>query len=111
MKVRVKLRVAGVDEAGRGPLAGPVVAAAVILNPARPIRGLADSKVLEPEDDEWPACRAAYLRRFPDAEHMTRFGDFRFIAIEVKGARHVAGFGVARSVDEAELRLAMAPEQ
>ena len=35
---------AGVDEAGRGPLAGPVVAAAVILDPARPIEGLADSK-------------------------------------------------------------------
>jgi ribonuclease HII len=40
--------VAGVDEAGRGPLAGPVVAAAVILNPRRRIRGLADSKVLAP---------------------------------------------------------------
>ncbi len=38
--------VAGVDEAGRGPLAGPVVAAAVILDDIRPIRGLADSKVL-----------------------------------------------------------------
>lgn len=38
--------VAGVDEAGRGPLAGPVVAAAVILDPARPIAGLADSKTL-----------------------------------------------------------------
>lgn len=36
----------GVDEAGRGPLAGPVVAAAVILNPRRPIAGLADSKQL-----------------------------------------------------------------
>lgn len=38
--------VAGVDEAGRGPLAGPVVVAAVILDPQRPIDGLADSKVL-----------------------------------------------------------------
>lgn len=36
----------GVDEAGRGPLAGPVVAAAVILDPARPVLGLADSKKL-----------------------------------------------------------------
>ena len=40
------LLVAGVDEAGRGPLAGPVFAAAVILDPARPIAGLADSKKL-----------------------------------------------------------------
>jgi len=38
--------VCGVDEAGRGPLAGPVYAAAVILDPKRSIRGLADSKVL-----------------------------------------------------------------
>lgn len=38
--------VCGVDEAGRGPLCGPVVAAAVILDPARQIEGLADSKVL-----------------------------------------------------------------
>lgn len=37
---------AGVDEAGRGPLAGPVVAAAVILDDLKPIRGLADSKAL-----------------------------------------------------------------
>jgi ribonuclease HII len=44
--------VAGVDEAGRGPLAGPVVAAAVILDPARPIPGLADSKVLTPVQRE-----------------------------------------------------------
>jgi len=38
--------IAGVDEAGRGPLAGPVVAAAVILDPKYPIEGLADSKKL-----------------------------------------------------------------
>ena len=38
--------VAGVDEAGRGPLAGPVVAAAVILDDCQPIKGLADSKTL-----------------------------------------------------------------
>jgi len=39
-------RLCGVDEAGRGPLAGAVFAAAVVLDPARPVRGLADSKVL-----------------------------------------------------------------
>jgi ribonuclease HII len=42
----VSLRIAGVDEAGRGPLAGPVAVAAVILDPARPIAGLGDSKAL-----------------------------------------------------------------
>ncbi len=48
--MRGRARIAGVDEAGRGPLAGPVVAAAVILNPRRRIRGLADSKILPPEE-------------------------------------------------------------
>jgi ribonuclease HII len=43
---------AGVDEAGRGPLAGPVVAAAVILAPERRIRGLADSKTLDVAERE-----------------------------------------------------------
>lgn len=41
-------RQCGVDEAGRGPLAGAVFAAAVILDPARPVKGLADSKLLDP---------------------------------------------------------------
>jgi ribonuclease HII len=41
-------RVAGVDEVGRGCLAGPVVAAAVVLDPGRPVRGLRDSKLLTP---------------------------------------------------------------
>jgi ribonuclease HII len=44
--------VAGVDEAGRGPLAGPVVAAAVILDDLHPISGLADSKKLSPRRRE-----------------------------------------------------------
>jgi ribonuclease HII len=43
---------AGVDEAGRGPLAGPVVAAAVILDDLKPVRGLADSKLLSPRQRE-----------------------------------------------------------
>lgn len=56
-------RIAGVDEAGRGPLAGPVVVAAVILDPRRPIDGLADSKVLsEAQRDELaPRIRAYAL--------------------------------------------------
>ncbi len=43
---------AGVDEAGRGPLAGPVMAASVILDPKRPIKGLADSKKLSEKKRE-----------------------------------------------------------
>jgi ribonuclease HII len=46
IKTTQSFLIAGVDEAGRGPLAGPVGAAAVILDPLRPIDGLADSKVL-----------------------------------------------------------------
>ena len=50
IQISRRARIAGVDEAGRGPLAGPVVAAAVILNARRPIAGLADSKALPPEE-------------------------------------------------------------
>lgn len=46
------LIIAGVDEAGRGPLAGPVFAAAVILNPEKPIHGLNDSKKLSAKQRE-----------------------------------------------------------
>lgn len=44
--------IAGVDEVGRGPLAGPVIAAAVILNPQKPIAGLTDSKLLSEKKRE-----------------------------------------------------------
>jgi len=49
----------GIDEAGRGPLAGPVVAAAVVLNPAHPITGLDDSKRLSEKkrDELYPQIR------------------------------------------------------
>ncbi len=63
VSTRTPRRVAGVDEAGRGPLAGPVVAAAVILNPRRRIEGLADSKTLSAEERERlaPIIRARAL--------------------------------------------------
>ncbi|MDH4180749.1 MAG: ribonuclease HII [Betaproteobacteria bacterium] len=50
--MRGAILVCGVDEAGRGPLAGPVVAAAVILDPRRRVAGLADSKALPPQRRE-----------------------------------------------------------
>ena len=49
MAIKYTRSVCGVDEAGRGPLAGPVYAAAVILDPRFPIRGIADSKMMTPE--------------------------------------------------------------
>lgn len=65
------------------------------------------ARILEPDSDDWRACRDAYLKRFPEAQPMTELGDFMFVAIELRGARQVAGFGSARSIDEAELRLAL----
>jgi len=53
------------------------------------------------------ACRAAYLARFPEAEPMTALGDFRFVRLQPMGARQVAGFGAARSLDAAELLPAL----
>jgi len=51
----------------------------------------------------WASAKAAYLARFPDVEYMTELGDFRFVTIAVSGARQVAGFGAARSIDAEEL--------
>ena len=52
MQNQMDFWIAGVDEAGRGPLAGPVMAAAVILNPEKPIAGLMDSKKLSEKERE-----------------------------------------------------------
>lgn len=68
---------------------------------------LGHAQKLAPGSEAWSACRAAYLRRFPEAEPMTQFGDFSFVAIEPEGARQVAGFGAARSVEVEELRQAL----
>jgi ribonuclease HII len=70
-----------VDEAGRGPLAGPVYAGAVILDPARRINGLADSKVLTPERREVLAARikeraTAWAVAFATVEEIDRFNIF-----------------------------------
>ncbi len=54
--------------------------------------------------DPWRVARGAYLARFPEAEPMTELGDFRFVLLRPAGARQVAGFGAARSVDAGEIR-------
>jgi ribonuclease HII len=55
--MREPVKVCGVDEAGRGPLAGPVYAAAVILDPENPILGLRDSKLLSESKREFLAVK------------------------------------------------------
>jgi hypothetical protein len=55
--------------------------------------------VLERDRAAWLDGRSASLARFPEAEPMTHLGDFMFVAIHLVGARQVAGFGAARSLD------------
>jgi putative heme iron utilization protein len=61
------------------------------------------ASVLPVDSAPWASARTAYLARFPDVEYMTQLGDFRFVEIVVSGARQVAGFGAARSIDAEEL--------
>ena len=74
--------VAGVDEAGRGPLAGPVVCAAVILDPGKPIEGLGDSKALSEKKREllFPVIQEyslAWKIIFIDASDIDRLNIFK----------------------------------
>jgi putative heme iron utilization protein len=70
---------------------------------------LGQAGVLERDSPGWQQARQAYLTRFPDVEPMTALGDFMFIAIEVIGARQVAGFGAARSLDSDAIRELLRP--
>jgi ribonuclease HII len=85
MSVRSRLRaiIAGVDEAGRGPLAGPVVVAAVILDPTRPIEGLADSKVLSEAQRE---TLAPQIREFAIAWSVIAIGTDEIESLNILGA-------------------------
>ena len=86
--------------------------------PGQPVHALprvtlaGEARVLTPDsrdNREVQACRAAYLARFPEAEPMTQLGDFRFVAVHVLRARHVAGFGAARNVDGQEIERVLRP--
>ncbi|MEZ5701509.1 MAG: pyridoxamine 5'-phosphate oxidase family protein [Burkholderiaceae bacterium] len=57
-----------------------------------------------PDSPEAHARREIYLERFPEAQPMTLLGDFQFVRLRPLGARQVAGFGAARSLDAATLR-------
>jgi putative heme iron utilization protein len=61
------------------------------------------ASVLDVDSAPWANARSAYLTRFPDVEYMTQLGDFRFVTVAISGARQVAGFGAARSIDADEL--------
>src|SRR5437764_8119228 len=83
--------VCGIDEAGRGPLAGPVYAAAVILNPERRINGLADSKLLTPERREVLAVRIkeraiAWSVAFSTVEEIDRLNIFHASMLAMRRA-------------------------
>lgn len=90
--------VAGVDEAGRGPLAGPVIAAAVILDPARPIAGLNDSKKLgAPARDRLATLiRREALAWATGAASVTEIDQLNILQASLLAMRRaVAGLGVA----------------
>lgn len=55
------------------------------------------------------ACRTAYLTRFPDAQDMTALPDFRFLKLTIAHARHIAGFGAARSLDAPAMQHLLHP--
>ncbi|MCK6412697.1 MAG: ribonuclease HII [Azonexus sp.] len=90
--------VCGIDEAGRGPLAGPVVAAAVILDPARPIAGLDDSKKLSEKKrlllaDEIRAKALAWAVAEASVEEIDRLNILHATMLAMQ--RAVAGLQIA----------------
>ena len=95
------LGLCGVDEAGRGPLAGPVTAAAVMLDPDRPIDGLRDSKKLsaaarERLADEIRECAVAWCVAEASVEEIDRLNILQATMLAMQ--RAVAGLG--RAPDE-----------
>ena len=96
------LRICGVDEAGRGPIAGPVYAAAVVLDEERPIAGLADSKLLAPARRERLAERiradaSAWSIAFASVEEIDSLNILQATLLAMR--RAVEGLSIA--VDEA----------
>lgn len=83
--------IAGLDEAGRGSLFGPVFAAAVVLDPGKPVRGLDDSKALEPDRREVLAARieeraTAWAVAAADAFEIDRYNIYQASRIAMKRA-------------------------
>lgn len=98
------LRIAGVDEAGRGPLAGPVSVAAVILDPQRPIEGLNDSKKLSEARREalYPLiveCALAWRIEFVECDEIDRLNILQATLIGMRRAIE----GLSPSADAARI--------
>jgi putative heme iron utilization protein len=70
---------------------------------------VAQAQTLEAGGHAEKSARAAYLQRFPEATHMTALGDFSFVALTPLGARQVAGFGAAHSLEADEVVRALGP--
>ena len=92
---------AGVDEVGRGPLAGPVMAAAVVLDPNRPVEGIRDSKELTAPEREELAGKIreralAWCIGRADVEEIDRINILRATLVAMR--RAVAGLGVTPTV-------------
>ena len=71
------------------------------------IQGVASTP--PPESLLYQTAKNSYLQRFPEAEAMTMLADFRFVCITPSRARHIAGFGAARDVDDQELIATLNP--
>ena len=93
--------VAGVDEAGRGPLAGPVVAAAVVLDPQNPIEGLADSKKISEKK------RAELFEKIKSQSLAWAVGRAEVDEIDELNILHATMLAMTRAVDA----LTMQPEK
>jgi heme iron utilization protein len=79
----------------------------VLALPRVTLQGTAE--VIAVDDERWPGAQQAYLARFPQAEPMTHFGDFMFMGVKVSTARHVGGFGAARSLNASEVAAVLSP--
>ncbi len=113
----VVLHVSGLASHTRNLQARPEVSLLVMQAevPGEPVHALPRvtlegvALVLTPETPAWTSGRTAYLTRFPEAEPMTQLGDFRFVAIQVRSARQVAGFGAARSLGPVDIATVLRP--
>lgn len=96
LRPAVSLLVVDADGAAEMPQALPRVTLA------------AQAEFTEPGSPAWDAARAAYLARYPQATLMDALPDFRYVLLRPTQARHIAGFGAARTVDAATLGAILA---